>query len=126
MGDFKKLAVWSKSHELTVELYRRTASFPSNEKYEIVSQIRRAASSIGANIAEGCGRGGDGELGFFLKVAQGSASELENHLLLARDLGYVTAADYADIEMRLREVGRMLAAFGTTIAAAKRAATSRK
>ena len=126
MGDFKKLAVWHKSHDLTVELYRRTASFPGSEKYELVSQIRRSASSIGANIAEGCGRGGDGELGFFLKVARGSASELENHLLLSRDLDYLSLEEYAKLEASLREVGRMLAAFGNTVAIAKKAATGRK
>jgi four helix bundle protein len=109
-----------------VRLYRRTAQFPGNERFELVSQIRRSASSIGANIAEGCGRGGDGELGFFLKVAKGSSSELENHLLLARDLGYLSDEEFVDFEISLREVGRMLAAFGNPVAIAKRAVSSRK
>ena len=83
MKDFRHLTVWQKSHELTLALYRLTAPFPREEIYGLTSQIRRAASSIPANLAEGCGTDGDGELARYCRIARASASELEYHLLLA-------------------------------------------
>jgi four helix bundle protein len=80
MKDFRDLKVWTKAHELALDCYNVTTSFPKHEIFGIVSQIRRAGSSIGANIAEGCGRSGNGEFQRFLQMAMGSASELENHL----------------------------------------------
>ena len=77
MQDFKKLKVWQKSHHLTLDLYRITSSFPRSELYGLTSQIRRSASSVPANIAEGCGRYGNAELTRFLRISMGSASELE-------------------------------------------------
>ena len=94
MQDFKKMAVWQKSHALTLALYQATISFPRDEMYGLTSQLRRAGSSIPANIAEGCGRNGNAELARFLYIAMGSASELEYHLLLARDLGYLAEQTY--------------------------------
>jgi four helix bundle protein len=94
MQDFKKLLVWKKAHELTLGLYGLTATFPRDETYGLTSQIRRAVSSIPANIAEGCGREGNVELTRFLFIAMGSASELEYHLLLARDLKYFPVNDH--------------------------------
>jgi four helix bundle protein len=88
--DFRRLKVWERSHRLTLQVYVHTRSFPKDELYGLTAQIRRAAVSIGANIAEGCGRRGDAELGRFLQIAMGSACELEYHLLLARDLGILT------------------------------------
>lgn len=85
MGDFKKLAVWEKAHRLTLAVYRASGSFPKDELYGLMSQIRRAAASIPTNIAEGSGRGGDRELVRFLHIALGSANELEYQLLLAKD-----------------------------------------
>ena len=87
MEDFKNLKVWSKAHELTIAIYKRTRTFPVDEMYGLTSQIRRASASIGANIAEGCGRRSDPEMKRFIQIARGSASEVEYHLLLARDLG---------------------------------------
>jgi four helix bundle protein len=81
MSDFKKLSVWQKSHLLTMDVYKATADFPKDEQYGLTSQIRRACSSIPANIAEGCGREGDVEFGRFLQIAMGSAYELEYHIL---------------------------------------------
>ena len=84
-------------------------SFPREEVFGLVSQIRRAASSVPANIAEGCGRRGNSELHRFLQIAMGSASELEYHLLLSKDLGYLKA-EYRDrIQQQVEEVKRMLA-----------------
>jgi four helix bundle protein len=86
---FRGLQIWQRAHELTLELYRTTAAFPKDELYGLTSQIRRSASSIAANIAEGCGRDGEAELTRFRRIAAGSASELEYHLLLAFDLGII-------------------------------------
>jgi len=111
LQDFKKLTVWEKSHRLTLAVYKATASFPKAELYGLTSQIRRACASIPANIAEGCGRTGRAELGRFLQVAMGSASELEYHLLLAHDLEMLGEPDYKSMESQVVEVKRMLGAF---------------
>ena len=110
MKDFRDLKVWIKAHELALDCYSVTANFPKNEIFGIVAQIRRAGSSIGANIAEGCGRSGDGEFQRFLQMAMGSASELENHLLLSRDLQYLEKSKHLDIESKVVEIKKMLAA----------------
>jgi four helix bundle protein len=89
--DFKGFRVWSKAHSMTLDIYRATKEFPREELFGITSQMRRAASSIGANIAEGTGRRSDGELTRYLHIARGSAAELEYHLLLARDLDLLSS-----------------------------------
>src|SRR6476469_4916796 len=96
MQNFRNLDVWRYSHALTLHSYRTTAmpNFPKSELFGLVSQIRRAAASIGANIAEGCGRYGNPELARFLQIAMGSASELEYHFLLAKDLEMLAEAEY--------------------------------
>jgi four helix bundle protein len=109
MEDFKNLKVWTKAHELTLVVYRRTRVFPKEEMYGLTSQLRRAAASIGANIAEGCGRRSDGEMKRFLQIARGSASELEYHFLLARDLQLLDNAEFKNLEGKVLEVERMLA-----------------
>jgi four helix bundle protein len=92
-------------------LYAKTRSFPKDEIYGLTSQIRRSAASVGANIAEGCGRRSDGKMKRFLQIARRSASELEYHLLLAKDLNLINSDDFVDLEARIVEVQRMLAAF---------------
>ena len=109
MKDFRDLAVWQKAHALAVDTYRATDAFPKSELYGLTSQIRRAASSIPANIAEGYGRSGDAELARFLQIAMGSASELEYHVLLARDLELLGGVDYARLAPEVTEVKKMLA-----------------
>ncbi len=109
--DFRELKVWSKAHALTLSVYRMTAVFPREEVYGLTSQTRRCAASIPANIAEGVGRGGRAELAQFLRVARGSASELEYHLLLAHDLGFLKEVDHADATSSVVEVKRMLTSF---------------
>jgi four helix bundle protein len=106
--DFKELKVWAKAHQLTLHVYTVTRDFPRQEVYGLTSQMRRAAVSIAANIAEGCGRRSDGELTRFLQIARGSASELEYHLLLAKDLGFLAEQEHTRIEATLVEVQRML------------------
>jgi four helix bundle protein len=107
--DFRDLKVWQKAHQLTLSIYQATSSFPSEEKYGLVTQLRRSAVSIPSNIAEGCGRGSDPELGRFLQVAMGSASELEYELLLSHELGFVNRELHQELSERTTEVKRMLA-----------------
>ena len=116
MKDFKELRVWQKAHSLALEVYQATRSFPRDEIYGLTSQIRCAALSVGANIAEGCGRRSDGEFARFLQIARGSASELEYHLLFARDLKLITNDAHQDFEKKLGEVQRMLTSLVTSIA----------
>lgn len=115
MKVFRKLAVWEKSHKLTLAVYQATAVFPKDELYGLTSQVRRASSSIPANIAEGCGREGDIEFARFLQIAMGSASELQYHLLLAHDLGFLQTTLYTRLETDVIEVKRMLATFIQTL-----------
>ena len=111
MKDFKELKVWRKAHKLTLAVYKDTRSFPKEELYGLTSQIRRSASSIPANIAEGCGRSGDAELHRFLNIALGSASELQYHLLLSHDLGFLDELTYDPLADEVSEIKRMLASF---------------
>jgi four helix bundle protein len=109
MKDFRDLQVWEKAHQLTLAAYRITAGFPREEIYGLTSQIRRCAASIAANIAEGCGKRGNGEFQRFLNIAAGSASELEYHFLLARDLNFLSDPEYQKAHGAVVEVKRMLA-----------------
>jgi len=108
MKDYRKLKVWEKGHQLALSVYRATLGFPKTEVYGIVSQMRRAASSIPANIAEGSGRGTDGELARFPLIAMGSASELKYHLLLAKDLKYLSEPAYIELDQQADEVQKMI------------------
>jgi four helix bundle protein len=109
MKDFRELKVWQKAHELTLTVYKITASFPREELYGLTSQLRRSSSSIPANLAEGCGRNGDGDFCRFCSIAMGSAREVEYHLLLARDLKLIASSDCEELTQRTTEVKRMLA-----------------
>jgi four helix bundle protein len=106
--DFRQLQVWQKAHQLTLAVYRVTASFPRAELYGLTTQLRRSSASIAANLAEGCGRNGDAEFARFCSIAMGSASELDYHLLLASDLKLIHATDYTDLAQQTSEVKRML------------------
>ena len=108
MQDFTKLRVWQKAHDLALEVYRFTKAFPKNEQYELTRQMRRSATSISTNIAEGCGRNSRGDFRRFLTIAGGSASELEYQLLLARDLNLLPLGAYGELRNRTREVKRMI------------------
>ena len=111
MKDFRNLKVWEKSHELTILIYKTTVKFPKDELYGLTSQIRRACTSIGANIAEGCGKDTDGELKRYLQIAMGSSSELDNFLLLSKDLKYLEGTKYKMLQDKLIELRKMLNAF---------------
>ena len=110
MKDFRDLKVWEKAHRLTLNIYVATSSFPKEELYGLTSQIRRCSASIAANIAEGCGRRGNGEFHRFLQIASGSASELDYHLLLANDLRFLKQTQHDELSKQLLEVRRMLTA----------------
>jgi len=106
--DFKKLAVWQKAHGLVLEVYRESQRFPAEERFGLTSQLRRSVASVPANLAEGCGRGSRADYARFVHIAAGSAVETEYHLLLARDLGYLTSAAHTPLDAQIQEIKRML------------------
>ena len=106
MKDYKELEVWQKARRFAVELYRITASFPKSEIFGLTAQIRRSATSVPANIAEGWGRGSTKDHIQFLLIARGSLLELETHLLIAEDLRYLEAADCATSRSTIESIGR--------------------
>src|SRR5213592_1286961 len=108
MQDFRKLRVWQANRELTKQIYRVTAHFPTTERYGLAAQMRSAVLSIGANIAEGTGRGTRADTIRFLQIAFGSAVELLHHLISALDLGFITQAEHDQIEALLDPIRRML------------------
>lgn len=117
MQDFRKLEVWEKAHRLVLSTYQATGTFPKEEIYGLTGQIRRAAASIPANIAEGCGRNTDADFARFLQIAMGSSSELEYHLLLARDLGFLSVEMHKQLEPQVQSVKQMLSALLRTLRA---------
>jgi four helix bundle protein len=123
--DFKKLKVWSKAHEIALEAFKVTRTFPREEMYGLTSQLRRAAASVGANIAEGCRRRSDGDMSRFLRIARGSATEMEYHLLLARDLGLLDEDRFQAFNRKVDEVQRMLTALINRLEIARKSGISR-
>lgn len=119
--DFKQLKVWRKAHQMALDTYRVTAAFPKEEMYGLTSQLRRAAASIGANVAEGCGRRSDGEMCRFLQIARGSASEMEYHVLLARDLHFLNEQDFHNLTRQADELQRMLTGLIQSVRSSKSA-----
>ena len=108
MKTFRDLKVWQKAHELTLAVYKTTSNFPSEEKYGLCSQLRRAAASVPTNVVEGYRRKGGKEFLRFLNIAEGSLEETKYHLILSRDLGYLNLAEYVRLNGLCDEVGRML------------------
>ena len=105
---FEDLVVWQKAHQFVLAVYRLSRTFPRSETYGLVSQLRRAVTSIPSNIAEGSARRSTKEYIYFLRVARGSLAELETQLLLAQRVGYLPAGEVADLQVRIDEVGRIL------------------
>ena len=110
MQDFRELKVWTKAHALTLAIYRATERFPAAERYGLTSQMRRAAASVAANIAEGCVKSTDADFARFLRISLGSASELEYFILLARDLTLLKDDLPDRLTADTQEVKRMLTA----------------
>lgn len=108
MRPHEKLDVWNKAIDLVVEVYKISEPFPKEEKFGLTSQIRRAAVSIPANIAEGTARQSNKEIIYFLSNAQGSASEVETELLIAQRLGYLSKEIHVELSNSINNIGRML------------------
>jgi four helix bundle protein len=108
MKGFRNLKVWEKAHSLTLAVYKASNGLPRQELFGLTSQMRRCSASIGANIAEGCGKRGNNEFQPSLQIAAGSASELDYHHLLARDLGFFEEMDYRRLAGDLSQLRKML------------------
>ena len=111
MRDFKTLKVWQQSHKFTLEIYRTTATFPKDELFALVSQMRRSSSSIPTNIAEGSGRRTNEDYAHFLQMAFGSACEIEYQILLSADLRYISRDKEIELNSYVVDIKRMLSAF---------------
>lgn len=109
MIDYRNYKVWQKSHQLVIDIYKLTETFPKNEQFNLVSQINRAAVSVPTNIAEGCGRETQKELIRFLYISSGSSHELEYLILLSKDLNFIKEEEYNRISNEIIEIKKMLA-----------------
>src|SRR5712692_5755165 len=112
---FRDLEVWQRAHRVVLDVYRLTNPFPRSEQFGVVSQLRRAAFSIPANIAEGFGRRSTKELLQFLAIANGSLEELRYFLLLSRDLRYLSPLDLEKLEEDLQAIAQMLEALSQSL-----------
>ena len=111
MRNFQELTIWQRRHSLTLKVYSITNTFPKDELFGIISQMRRSSSSIPTNIAEGCGRNSNPEMKRFLIIATGSASELEYQLILSKDLKYLPENPYKELQNELIEIRKMIHSF---------------
>ena len=111
LRDFTELKVWQKAHNLALDIYRQTREFPADESFGLTAHLRKTATSIGSNIAEGCGRNSEQELARFFSIAAGSASEAEYQLRLARDLEYLSQQAHQHLDAQVNEVKKMLNSF---------------
>lgn len=108
---FRDLRVWQKAHELVLAVYKFTKNFPVDEKYGLVSQLRRSAASVPTNIVEGFKRSSKKEYAHFINIADSSLEETKYHIILSADLGYLTENQVAELTNLCDQVGRMLYAF---------------
>ena len=124
MRSFKDLKVWHKAHRLVLDVYRHSREFPPDERFGLTSHLRKSATSIPSNIAEGCGRESEKELSRFLSIEAGSASESEYQLLLAHDLKYLSNEEFDHLNNLVTEVKRMLYSLIQTVSSSKPQADS--
>lgn len=115
MQNYKDLKVWQKSHLMVLKVYQLTNNFPKNEIYGLVSQYRRSAVSVSANLVEGCGKFTSNDIANFFQIALGSLHETEYYNLLSRDLAYISEPDYKLMDEQLREIKAMLIALIKTV-----------
>jgi four helix bundle protein len=108
MQDFKKLIAWQKSHEQYLDVYKVTETFPRDEAYRLTDQLRKAVDSVKANVAEGAGKPSDREFRKYVSDSIGSQFEVENHLISARDLKYLSLNDFERLDSRGHKIRRML------------------
>jgi four helix bundle protein len=118
MQDYRKLTVWAHAHALTLHVYRETERWPRRGDHGLAGQLRRAAASVPANIAEGAHRRTRTEFRRFLDIAYASAGEADYHLLLARDLGLLAEGEYGELLAKVTRVKRMLAGLTRRVHAA--------
>jgi four helix bundle protein len=109
LGDYRKLRSWQKAHELALAVYRATEGYPAEERYGLVRQMRRAATSTACNLAEGVGRNHAKETAQFVRIALGSCTELEYQIVLSQELGYMTEGVASELTTRTRDLRAMLA-----------------
>jgi four helix bundle protein len=110
VADFTKLKIWQAAHSFALSAYKFTSTFPSDERFGLTSQIRRASVSVAANIAEAYGRFHMADQARFLQVAKGSAKEVRSHLMIARDLDFMPTDQQRSADSQLVEIERMLSA----------------
>ncbi len=115
MHQFKELLIWKKSRQFCSEIYSITSSFPSDEKFGITNQLRRASVSIPSNIAEGSSRNSNKDFSRFLEIAIGSAYEIETQLLIASDLGFIKSDKLEPLIIQLEEIIKMISKFRSTL-----------
>ena len=108
MQRFTELKVWQQAHALVLEIYPLSARFPTEERFGVVSQLRRAAASVASNIAEGSKKASNADFARLLNIAEGSVAETEYFLILSRDLGYVDEPTVEPMFERVAELARML------------------
>ncbi len=111
MHNFKELKIWSKSIDITVDMYKETSSFPSEEKFNLISQMRRSAVSIPSNIAEGAGRNSDKEFNQFLGIAKGSSFELQTQIIISNRLNFISNEKFEELNSSIEEVQKMITGF---------------
>ena len=116
MRDFKKLQIWQRSHQLVLDTYKATNSFPRSEQFGLTRQIRRCAVSIPSNIAEGCGKESNSEFARYLRIAMGSASELEYQVILSNDLEYIPSGTFKSLDDEVTQLKKMLVAYTKKVA----------
>ena len=109
--NFKEIIAWKKSRDLVVNVYKLTRKFPSDERFALTSQVKRAAVSISSNIAEGAGRKTNKDFARFLDISLGSAYELESQLINAQDLNFITTDEYNVIYQQVSEVQKLINGF---------------
>jgi four helix bundle protein len=119
MAGYRDLKVWQLGVELAIEIYRLTGSFPKNEQYGLTRQLRRAAVSIASNIAEGHARKSQVELRRYLNIAKGSLAELETQLIIAKELGFSSAADIETVMSMAEKESRMISGLMRSIESTK-------
>jgi len=115
MVDYKNYKVWQKSHELVIDIYQITSTFPKSEQFNLVSQINRASLSVPTNIVEGCGRETQKELIRFLYISSGSAHELEYLILVSSELKFISKKDSKALLKKIDEIKKMLFSLIKTI-----------
>ena len=108
MNNFRELNVWQKARVFTKDLYQLLSKYPNDEKFAIVSQMKRASVSIVSNIAEGAGRNTNNDFARFLDIALGSAFEIETQLILSNDLNFISDSELNEFESKIQEIEKMI------------------